>query len=43
MTDNTPQIRYPEYTEKWNKYKLGEISEKVTSKNNNWHNMWIVN
>ena len=35
MTDNTPQIRYPEYTEKWNKYKLGEISEKVTSKNNN--------
>lgn len=33
MVDKTPKIRFKEYTSSWEQRKLGEISNKVTKKN----------
>jgi len=33
---NTPKIRFKDYTDEWETRKLGEISEKVTEKNNDY-------
>ncbi|MBK8079419.1 MAG: hypothetical protein IPK25_03470 [Saprospiraceae bacterium] len=30
---NVPKLRFPEFTSEWERKKLGEVAERVTTKN----------